>query len=155
MNIFLSVLGLPAGCVCVALPAALQNPQKKHPLDFWSMCPVGFVDLCLILILFAIYILYIYIHIYIYSKNYQKQTTINKTHKVHAPKFQVFFSESSEAQRQHNTHTPCWETRKPTNTYKQLRRIRKYEKPNIYNKSTKNNVTHIRYMLQNSRAYFF
>ena len=23
--------------MCVALPAALQNPQKKHVLDFWSM----------------------------------------------------------------------------------------------------------------------
>ena len=28
---------LPAGCVCSALPAALQNPQKKKPLVFWSM----------------------------------------------------------------------------------------------------------------------
>ena len=27
---FLLVVGFPVECVCVALPAALQNPPKKH-----------------------------------------------------------------------------------------------------------------------------
>ena len=30
--------------MCDALPAALQNPQKKHALEFWSMYLTGFID---------------------------------------------------------------------------------------------------------------
>ena len=36
----------PAGCVCVALPAALRRPQKNTPLKFWSMYLMAFIDLC-------------------------------------------------------------------------------------------------------------
>ena len=46
LNILCLLWGLPAGCVCDALPAALQNPQKKHALDFWSMYLMGFIDCC-------------------------------------------------------------------------------------------------------------
>ena len=38
--------GLPAGFVCVALPAALQNPQKNRTLQLWRMYLMGFTDLC-------------------------------------------------------------------------------------------------------------
>ena len=43
---FCLLWGLPAGCVCDALPAALQNPQKKHALEFWSMYLMGFIVVC-------------------------------------------------------------------------------------------------------------
>ena len=44
--------GLPVGCVCVALPAALQNPQKKHApgiLSMYLMCFTDFARLYMIL----------------------------------------------------------------------------------------------------------
>ena len=52
---------------------------------------------------------------------------MNKTHKVHAPKFQgVFFLGVLKRRRQRNTHAPCWETPKPTKIYSKFRNIRKY-----------------------------
>ena len=74
------------------------------------------------------------------NKIYQKLTKTNKTDSVHAPKFQgCVFSGGSGRRRQRNTHAPCWETLKPTKSYKNhLKSIRP-----------------VRYMLQNSRACFF
>ena len=39
---FLSFGVLPKGCVCVALPAALWNPQKKHAPTILEHVPYGF-----------------------------------------------------------------------------------------------------------------
>ena len=59
----------------------------------------------------------------------QKTIKLNKTHKVHAPKFQgVFFLGVLKRRRQCITHAPCWKTPKQTKVYSTFRNIRKYTK---------------------------
>ena len=53
---------------------------------------------------------------------------MNKTPRVHAPKFQgVFFPGVLKRRRQRNTHAPSWETLKPAKRYHNRAKIDKHE----------------------------
>ena len=56
--------GLPAGCVCVGLPAALQNPQNFGACTLWVLLIVG-EFWYLLAICMCIYIIYMCIYVYI------------------------------------------------------------------------------------------
>ena len=46
---FCPFYGLPAGCVCVALPAAPRTSRKNMSWKFWSTYPMGFIVFCYLL----------------------------------------------------------------------------------------------------------